>query len=118
VSIVDPTMWGPSASGQAREAMRRNMLEQLPEALVAGLQVMRDRPDSTPLLASIDVPTLVFGGTADAITPYPSMAALAEGLPRCEAAWLDGAGHLACFERPAEFHALLERFVRTVAPAR
>lgn len=44
------------------ERARRMMLEASPDGVVAALGALRDRPDSTPLLGDIKVPTLVIGG--------------------------------------------------------
>src|SRR5262245_49586633 len=51
------------------ERLRRMILRQKPETLEADLAAMRDRPDSTDLLAAIGVSTLVIGGELDVLTP-------------------------------------------------
>ena len=57
------------------ERIRSIMARSTVEGIVGGLDAMRTRPDSTPLLAGIDVPTLIVVGDEDAVTP-------AEGCPR------------------------------------
>ena len=55
---------------------------------------MRDRPDSTPLLAGIAIPTLVIVGEADSISPLAEARAMAAALPAGQLAVIDGAGTL------------------------
>src|SRR3712207_7777695 len=45
-----------------RSKVRTMILESNPNGVVAALGAMRERPDSTPLLGKIEVPTLVIGG--------------------------------------------------------
>jgi pimeloyl-ACP methyl ester carboxylesterase len=75
------------------------------------LRALRDRPDATPWLAEIKVPTLVVVGSDDVVTP-PSLAdALAAGIPGAERATVSGAGHLASMEKPGPFNAALRLFL-------
>jgi pimeloyl-ACP methyl ester carboxylesterase len=59
-------------------------------AMAVGISQPADR---RPLLAGIDVPTLVIHGTEDPILPYSHGVALAETIPGAELLTLDGAGH-------------------------
>ena len=54
---------------------------------------MSSPPDRRPMLAKLDVPTLVVHGTEDPILPYPHGISLAETIPGAELLTLDGAGH-------------------------
>src|SRR5215203_1340570 len=47
------------------ESVRAMIFENSPDGVVAALGAMRERPDSTPLLGEIGVPTLVVGGEED-----------------------------------------------------
>ncbi len=49
--------------------------------------------DRRPLLAQVDVPTLVVHGTDDPILPYPHGVALAETIPDAQLFTLTGVGH-------------------------
>ena len=73
---------------------------------------MRDRPDSTPLLAEIGVPTLVIGGEDDAISSPEVMGAMAEKIPDSRHVTLPGAAHLSNLEAPEEFNAALKGFLK------
>jgi pimeloyl-ACP methyl ester carboxylesterase len=68
--------------------------------LAACLRGMRDRPDSSGVLRSLDVPALIVVGAEDAITPPASARAMAELLPRATLAVIPGAGHTPSVERP------------------
>ncbi|MDB4941340.1 MAG: hydrolase, alpha/beta fold family [Labilithrix sp.] len=68
-------------------------------------------PDPLPNLRTLDVPALVVSGERD-IASFTTMAdAYARTLPRARREVIAGAGHLASFERPREFNALLREFL-------
>ena len=79
--------------------------------IVGALEAMRSRPDSTPLLAGIDVPTLVVVGEEDAITPVKEARVMHEAIPGSRLEIIPEAGHLSNLERPAAFNAALSDFV-------
>jgi pimeloyl-ACP methyl ester carboxylesterase len=62
------------------------------------------RPDSTPLLASIAVPTLVVVGREDTLTPPAEMERMAAGIVGAMFVQIDEAGHLANLENPTAFN--------------
>ena len=92
------------------EATRR-ILESNPNGVVAALGAMRERPDSTPLLQKIEVPTLVIGGEEDGISSPEVMGAMAEKIPNSRHVTLPRAGHLANLEAPGGFNAALREFL-------
>ncbi|MFN2568373.1 MAG: alpha/beta fold hydrolase [Candidatus Dormibacteria bacterium] len=81
------------------------------EGMAAQMDAIRDRPDSTGLLASIGIPTLVVGGDQDALTPPASMLALAASIPGAEHAVIDDSGHLSNLENPTQFTARVAEFL-------
>jgi 3-oxoadipate enol-lactonase len=89
------------------ERVRAMILESNPNGVVAALGAMRERPDSTPLLAEIGVPTLVIGGEEDGISSPEVMGAMAEKISGSRHVTLPGAGHLANLEAPEGFNAAL-----------
>jgi 3-oxoadipate enol-lactonase len=93
------------------EKVRAMILESSPNGVVAALGAMRDRPDSTPLLAQIAVPTLIIGGEEDAISSPEVMAAMAEKIPASRHVTLPRAGHLSNLENPEGFNAALKEFL-------
>jgi 3-oxoadipate enol-lactonase len=93
------------------EKVRAMILESSPNGVVAALGAMRDRPDSTPLLGKIEVPTLVIGGEEDAISSPEVMAAMAEKIPNSRHVTLPRAGHLSNLENLEGFNAALREFL-------
>jgi 3-oxoadipate enol-lactonase len=79
--------------------------------IVGALEAMMSRPDSTPTLPTIDVPTLIIVGDEDAITPPREAAAMHEKIPGSRLEILAQAGHMSNMERPAAFNHVLSEFV-------
>ena len=88
-------------------ALRELMAAQPANAVRDALLAMAHRPDSTPLLREIDVPTLVIGGDEDGVTPDAVTRALAEGIPGARYELIKGASHYSGWEQPAAFNAAL-----------
>ena len=70
------------------------------------------RPDSTPTLATITVPTTILVGAEDTLTPPALAEAMRDAIPASRLVVLPEAGHLTPLERPAEFTAEIRRLVR------
>ena len=87
------------------------ILESSPGGVVAALGAMRERPDSTPLLEEIEVPTLVIGGEEDGISSPEVMGAMAEKIPDSRHVTLPRAGHLSNLDAPEGFNAALKEFL-------
>ena len=85
--------------------------------IVGALEAMMARPDSTPTLATIAVPTLVVVGDEDALTPAAEARAMQGAIPGSRLAVIAGAGHVSNVERPAEFNRLLRDFLAAVPDA-
>jgi len=71
-----------------------------PEVYVRQQQAIIDRPDSTPDLARIRVPTTIIVGEADAITPAAEARAMAAAIPHANLVTITGAGHMSPTEQP------------------
>ena len=106
-----------SPEGQKRadlvERLTRIMKRQKPETVQADLAAMRDRPDSTPALASIGVPALIVVGEQDVLTPPSESQAMAAAIAGARLVTVPGAGHLAPMERPRAVAAALAEFFGT-----
>jgi 3-oxoadipate enol-lactonase len=90
----------------------RDLILAAPIAGVIGAaDAMLHRPDSTDLLSTIDVPTLVIVGEEDVITPPKEARELSRGIPNSRLEIIPGAGHLSNLERPAAFNTALSDFV-------
>jgi pimeloyl-ACP methyl ester carboxylesterase len=84
------------------------------DGIVGALEALLARPDSTPTLATITVPTLVIVGEEDVITPPKEARAMRDQIRACRLEVLSGAGHLSNLERPAAFNTVLTKFLATV----
>jgi 3-oxoadipate enol-lactonase len=93
------------------EEVRGMILESSPGGVVAALGALRERPDSTPLLEKIEVPTLVIGGEEDGISSPEVMGAMAEKIRDSRHVTLPRAGHLSNLEAPEGFNAALKEFL-------
>lgn len=106
-----PKMPGPGASPDYLRSLSDLMSRQPVEGIVAALGAIRDRADSTPDLARIDVPTLVVSGDKDALIAPAESEAMAKAIPRARLALIPGAGHLPNFEAPAAFNDAVRAFL-------
>jgi pimeloyl-ACP methyl ester carboxylesterase len=90
----------------------RDMIARAPaDGIVGALEAMIARPDSTPTLATIDVPTLVLVGEEDRLTPLAESQKIHAGIAGSRLEIIAGAGHLSNIERPAAFNHVLSEFV-------
>src|SRR5262249_28629903 len=96
------------------EEVRRIASAQSVAGGVSGLQALRDRPDSGPVLGTIRVPTLGIVGSDDAPAPRPMGDTPAAGIRRARRAVIPGAGHLSNLEQPAAFNEAVRSFLGTL----
>jgi pimeloyl-ACP methyl ester carboxylesterase len=101
----------PDAPRALVEEVRSWIADQPGDTLIADIEALRDRPDSTHDLAGIDVPTLVLVGEGDAITPPEVARTMADGIPKARLVTIPGAGHLSPVERPADVSSALRGFL-------
>ncbi len=76
-----------------------------------GILRLRDRPDATPGLAAITVPTLVIVGDEDVAAPVSEAQFMTEHIRGAHLEIVSGAGHLSNLERPEAFNMALRRFL-------
>jgi 3-oxoadipate enol-lactonase len=110
-----PRLFASDAAPDVVQQAREIALEQPITNLVATLETLRDRPDSRPVLAEIDVPALVLVGERDEVTPPAEAEAMAAALPNARFSRIAGAGHLSPLERPDEVTKALLDFLGEVA---
>lgn len=82
-----------------------------PRAIAAAQRAMAVRPDSTPLLKTIGVPTLVIAGEEDHIIKPDEMKAMAAAIPNSQFVTIPLAGHMAPLEQPAVVNAAIRKFL-------
>ncbi|MFN0072966.1 MAG: alpha/beta fold hydrolase [Chloroflexota bacterium] len=94
------------------QMLRVIMESQSAHGIADGQRGMAARQDSVPLLAAIDVPTMVIVGEDDVLTPPAESRLMAERLPRATLVEIPGAGHMSNMEAPEAFNAALLAFLR------
>ncbi len=100
---------------QLAERVHRIMAGTPVAGLIGAIGAMRDRPDSLPLLRSLDrLPALVLVGDEDVLSPVDRSQAMVDALPHGSLSIVAGAGHLPAMERPEITVALLSRFLATL----
>jgi pimeloyl-ACP methyl ester carboxylesterase len=93
------------------DAVHRMIAQARPDGIIGALEAMMLRPDSTPLLSTIDVPTLIVVGEEDVPTPVKEARAMHAMIPGSTLEVIAGAGHLSNLERPAAFNHVLTEFL-------
>ncbi len=90
---------------------RRMALGTSGRGLIANQLGMAARPDSTPMLQTINVPTLCVGGGEDIPAPTAEIERIHEGIRGSKLRLIQQAGHFAALERPTEFAEILREFL-------
>ena len=85
------------------------------EGVVGALAAMRDRPDSTPTLAEIDVPTLIIHGADDQIVPLAE--AMRNAIPGAKMVVIPEAGHVPNLEQIDVFNDAVTDFLLEIQDA-
>jgi pimeloyl-ACP methyl ester carboxylesterase len=93
------------------DRIRAVMAGESVDGIIGALEAMKGRADSTEVLATIDIPTLVVVGEEDVVTPPKEARAMHEQIRGSRLEIIPGAGHLSNIERPAAFNAALSDFV-------
>lgn len=92
---------------QVRQIMQSTALEGFKGDLLG----MKNRPDSTPLLSQINIPTLLVFGEQDQIIPLDEARAMHAAIPGSRLEIIADAGHLLNLEQPQKFNEILRRFI-------
>jgi 3-oxoadipate enol-lactonase len=98
----------PQLAPLLRQLIERNTAE----GIAGAIRAIKERPDSTDVLARIGRPTLIVAGSEDALIPVAESEAMHRAVPRSQCVVLQQAGHLASLETPDEFSEVLENFLR------
>lgn len=109
----------PKLLGETTRATRPTVVERVrslilsndPEPVADALQALMTRPDSTPLLSTIRVPTLVLVGEEDGVTPPAAAEEMHARVPGSEIVRVPAAGHLSSLEQSDAFTDALARFL-------
>lgn len=98
----------PEVEGTARSIAESATVD----GIVGALDALIARPDSTPTLGTITVPTLFIAGDEDVITPPKEARSMHEAVLGSRLEILTRAGHLSNLEAPAAFNVVLSEFLR------
>jgi len=96
------------------QQVREMMTKASPEGIAGALRAMRDREDSTPLLKTIDVPTLVVVGSEDELTPPPVAKAMASAIPGASMTTIPTAGHISPLESSTAVSRVFSEFLESL----
>lgn len=81
------------------------------EAVVGDLQGMRDRIDSMPWLAAVQVPVQIIHGVEDQVVPLDEAMQMQALIPRVKLCTIPAAAHLPNLEQPALFNNCVRTFL-------
>ena len=110
-----PSMFSPSAPAEIRAEMARIMADFHPGGfrLMAGALA---RADTRDLLPTIEVPTLLVWGEADARSPMGIAYQLRDAIPGSELVVIGDAGHVSNLEQSARFNEAVRAFYANLSP--
>jgi len=91
--------------------VRAMIAQSNPEGVARALEAMRDRPDSTPQLSTIEVPAMLLVGEEDTLTPVGEAEVICRGVQNGHLSVLPRAGHLSNLETPDSFNEALLSFL-------
>ena len=108
-ALLWPQLVHPDRIGDAalEEIVRGMVTNTGADAFIRQQQAILGRPDSRPLLPTLELPTLVLVGREDAITPVEVALEMSDALPDATLAIVERCGHLSTLERPEAVTAAL-----------
>ncbi len=98
-----PRLLGPTSQANSPNLIRdlRTMMNRTSLTAVVGcLRGMADRPDRTPLLKTLTMPSLVIAGAEDLIAPPTEGQSMSQALPHGQLTIIPDSGHLVSLEQP------------------
>ena len=115
--LMLPKLLSPAACehrADLRDHLRTIITGNQVSGIVGDLMAMEERPDSTPLLSTISVPTLVIAGEEDLASPPEEVKSMADRIPGSTFVRIPQAGHLSNMENPAAFNEALLSFLTSL----
>ena len=103
VPLLLPKLLAPVSQSTLPQVVEhvRTMIASSPAAgVMAALRAMKNRPDSSSLLAEIQVPTLVIAGRDDQLIPVTESRKMVDRIPNARFTVIPDAGHLTPLEQP------------------
>ena len=115
--LMLPKLLSPAACehrADLRDHVRGIITGNQVSGIVGDLMAMEERPDSSPLLPTISVPTLVIAGDEDLASPPEEVKSMADQIPGSTFVRIPRAGHLSNMENPGAFNAALLSFLSSL----
>lgn len=106
-----PPLLSAAAPGELLATVKQIIGSQTAETIAQEAEAMASRADSTPDLASINVPVLVITSDADTLIAPAITETMATAIPGARFETIAGAGHLSNLEAPDAFNDLLASFL-------
>ena len=101
----------PSAVEMIRALIKRNS----PLGICGTLIALAARTDTTAVLPSIRIPTLILVGAEDKLTPPSASESMRDRIAKSEMHVIPNAAHMSNLENPEEFNAHLIHFLKRMA---
>lgn len=113
-----PRLFGPHLAEDEpiKESAEMMMMANKPAGIIGALRGIAIRPDSSDLLPTVNVPTLILAGDSDLIVPLARAEAMAAALPNATLITVENAGHLPMLEQPHATTLALRTFLGELAP--
>lgn len=94
------------------EKLIESNLDSDPAGVAGALFAMLSRPDTTEFVKSIDIPTLVIGGSDDLVTPASMMEETFGSIKNVSFNIIPDSGHLSPIEKGTEFNEIVRKFFK------
>jgi len=111
--IMLPNLFAENSDAALVKALRSIINVTAPSTIAAALMGMATRPDSTDMLPSIKVPTLIIVGEHDNISTASEMRSMSEAIPNCIFKEIADAGHMAPMEQPSDVNNAIVAFLQS-----
>jgi pimeloyl-ACP methyl ester carboxylesterase len=110
--MMSPTTYqsNPDLVEQVDNLMSNTSLQ----GIVGALEAMKERPDSTPMLAKITVPTLIIHGEDDQLIPSQEAQSMHTSIADSNLYLISNAGHLPNLEQPDRFNQIVKGFTENL----
>ncbi len=115
--LMLPKLLSPSSCerrADLQDHLRTIITSNQVSGIIGDLMAMEERPDSTPLLRTIHVPTLVIVGEDDVASPRDEVDDMARHIPGSTFVVIPEAGHLSNMENPESFNAAIRTFLTSL----
>jgi len=113
--LITRFAWSSESPSRLTKLGQRALQETGPDVLLADFTAC-DRFDVMERLREVETPTLVIAGSTDQLTPVKYARFAAEHISDARLVVVEGAGHMAMLERPAEVTRAVQDFLKKPPP--